>query len=130
MKPGPRILGLQRAVIFWPLESGASRGQPKQDDTEEEGIFLDSLPEKRMLMACLMRALGDATGHFAGTMSGRGGRKRVFHEAQRWFLEEISDLEFSFYWVCDALDLPDSRMEFFRDLVRKVTWDDIKDNPR
>ena len=82
-----------------------------------------------MLMEYLMRAVGDATGSFAGTVSSYGQRKQVHYQACAWFNTRCNN-PFSFDWVCEALDIPDSRKKHFLEVVNGVSWDDIKDRSR
>ena len=59
-------------------------------------------PEKRLMLA----VLDDAIACFQKYVSAReGGGKKIFGEAEDWFLEENGDWPFAFENICDVLGL-------------------------
>jgi hypothetical protein len=59
-------------------------------------------PEKRLMLA----VLEDAVRCFQDNLTAQSdAKKKLFTEAEEWFLEEGVDAAFSFESICDALDL-------------------------
>jgi hypothetical protein len=59
-------------------------------------------PEKKLMLA----VLEDAVHCYRDNLAAESDTKRkVFHEAEEWLLEEGVDAAFSFESICDALDL-------------------------
>jgi len=83
----------------------ASSGMPAPDivlPSQRFGPQRQQAPEQRLMMAVLQDALECVTKYRCATHT---RSRRLFREAQRWFLIDESDWPYSFEGICGVLEL-------------------------
>ena len=88
------------------MEDSSSSSFPGIDREYQEATGLPNMtgtPERRLLLAILERAILDFVGN----------EPKEIEEAERWLFGELDHPgpgQFSFYWVCEQLDLDPYRI--------------------
>src|SRR4029077_17551802 len=85
-------LGIDRGISD-PLDSEIIRKLFKKDVREGE---------EKLMLAALRDAIDKSQKH---VLAKDGERRKLFREAEEWFLEKDGDCLFSFEYICDTLEL-------------------------